>query len=294
MSLPYFPMFPADFEAKTSHLSLAEDGAYNRLLRICWMSPGCTIPNDEAWIFRRCRAHSEPEREAVRAVLAEFFTATAGRLSNARLLKEWNAANEAYSKRANAGSKGGKAKALKGNGKAPSNAKAMLKQPEPEPDTIPIAKAIGADAPRETGFHDAIWTRGVRFLTERGVTEKQARAFLGKAKKQHGDEAVFNALSAAAKAGAVDPIPYITKALQSVAHPEAQKLEAWGIPDAQPVRPLPRIADIDTKKPPGTPDLPGVQREQKEEEREMFISNDDARGHSDILPPLRAQCGSKA
>jgi uncharacterized protein YdaU (DUF1376 family) len=31
MSLPYFPMYPTDFEAKTSHLTLAEDGAYNRL-----------------------------------------------------------------------------------------------------------------------------------------------------------------------------------------------------------------------------------------------------------------------
>jgi uncharacterized protein YdaU (DUF1376 family) len=53
MSLPYFPMYPSDFEAKTSHLTLLEDGAYNRLLRLCWMTPGCSIPADEAWIMRR-------------------------------------------------------------------------------------------------------------------------------------------------------------------------------------------------------------------------------------------------
>lgn len=164
-----------------------------------------------------------------------------------------------------------------------TNYKKERKKEEKEPE----ANASGASAP--SSFHDAIWTRGVLFLTERGVTEKQARSFLGRAKKQHGDEAVFNALASAAKAGAVDPIPYITKALQSVAHPEAQKLEAWGIPDAQPVRPLPRIANIDAKKPPGAPDMPELQREQEEEEREMFISNADTRGLVDILPPLRTQ-----
>ncbi|MCP5097247.1 MAG: YdaU family protein, partial [Chloroflexi bacterium] len=36
MSLPYFPMYPTDFEADTSHLTLEEDGAYNRLLRLMW------------------------------------------------------------------------------------------------------------------------------------------------------------------------------------------------------------------------------------------------------------------
>ena len=71
MSLPYFPMYPTDFEADTSHLSMAEDGAYNRLLRICWMTPGCTMPTDEAWIMRRVRAQSDEDREAVKIVLSE-------------------------------------------------------------------------------------------------------------------------------------------------------------------------------------------------------------------------------
>jgi len=61
MSMPYFPMFPTDFEADTSHLTLAEDGAYNRLLRLVWMSPGCSLPDDDAWILRRMRCHSDEE-----------------------------------------------------------------------------------------------------------------------------------------------------------------------------------------------------------------------------------------
>lgn len=134
MSLPYFPMFPTDFEAKTSHLSLAEDGAYNRLLRLAWMTPGCSLPADRAWVYRRLRAHSEADQAVVEAVIEEFFEVENGRLSNARLTKEWLAATEAHERRKSAGAKGGKAKALKTNESAPSNATAKLKQPEPEPE----------------------------------------------------------------------------------------------------------------------------------------------------------------
>lgn len=134
MSLPYFPMFPTDFEAKTSHLTLAEDGAYNRLLRLAWMTPGCSIPADRAWVYRRMRALTEADQAVVETVIAEFFKQADGRLSNARLTLEWLAANEAHERRKNAGAKGGKAKALKTNEMAPSNATPMLKQPEPEPE----------------------------------------------------------------------------------------------------------------------------------------------------------------
>lgn len=149
MSLPYFPMYPGDFEAKTSHLSIAEDGAYNRLLRICWMSPGCSIPNDEAWIFRRVRAHSEEDKVAVRAVLAEFFTEKAGRLANPRLAREWLAANEAHAKRVSAGSRGGVAKARNAKEKKPSKAKAMLWQPEPEPEPYKEDTSYEVSTPRK-------------------------------------------------------------------------------------------------------------------------------------------------
>jgi uncharacterized protein YdaU (DUF1376 family) len=134
MSLPYFPMFPKDFEAKTSHLSLLEDGAYNRLLRLCWMTPGCSLPDDEAWIMRRARAHTPEDQDAVRAVLAEFFTVSKGRYSNAKLTEVFDEANEAHEKRVRAGSLGGKAKSLKTSGSPSSNATAKPKQPEPEPE----------------------------------------------------------------------------------------------------------------------------------------------------------------
>ena len=134
MSLPYFPMYPTDFEAKTSHLTLAEDGAYNRLLRICWMTPGCSIPDDDAWIMRRLRVDQATFDAVVKVVISEFFTSAKGRLSNAKLTRIFVETNESHKRRVQAGSKGGKSKPPQTNNKSSSNAKAMPKQPEPEPE----------------------------------------------------------------------------------------------------------------------------------------------------------------
>jgi uncharacterized protein YdaU (DUF1376 family) len=132
-------------------LSLAEDGAFNRLLRLCWRTPGCSVPADRAWVYRRLRAHTEADQAIIETILTEFFREADGRLSNARLTKEWLAANEAHTRRKSAGAKGGKAKALKTNETALSNATPMLKQPEPEPEPeeVTTANAVVAHTPQD-------------------------------------------------------------------------------------------------------------------------------------------------
>lgn len=134
MSLPYLPLFIDDYEAATAHLTMLEDGAYNRLLRLCWRSPGCKLPDDEAWIMRKLRALSEAEQDAARAVLAEFFTRGRGKIWSKRLLAEHVQKSVAHSKKVEAGKSGAAAKALKNNKSTTSTAKAQLKQPEPEPE----------------------------------------------------------------------------------------------------------------------------------------------------------------
>lgn len=200
-------MYPSDFEAKTSHLTIAEDGAYNRLLRICWMTPGCTMPADEAWIMRRARAHNDAEKETVRAVLAEFFKVVGGRYSNARLTREWLAANEAHEKRKKAGAKGGKSKALKTNKTGPSNAVAKPKQPEPEPEPdSSVPKGTAADAPRD--LKKVAFDEGVKLLRQGGRAEGQARGIIGKWVKSHGEAEVVTALGKAQREGAIDPVSF--------------------------------------------------------------------------------------
>lgn len=87
MSVPYYPMYPADFEADTSHLTLEEDGAYNRLLRLCWMTPGCSLPDDPAWIARRMRLTISEYERVVEPLISEFFRRKGGRISSPLLEK---------------------------------------------------------------------------------------------------------------------------------------------------------------------------------------------------------------
>lgn len=138
MNTPYYPFYPKDYEAKTAHLTLAEDGVYNRLLRLCWMTPGCSIPNDDKWIMRRLRVTPSEFEDVVKVVLDEFFKCKKGRFFDPRLMEEFKKVSETYLKRSNAGKKGGRPQATenKQNGVKAGFAfdKAGPKQPEPEPE----------------------------------------------------------------------------------------------------------------------------------------------------------------
>ena len=137
-SLPYYPFYPSDFEGKTSHLTLEEDGAYNRLLRLMWMTPGCSLPNDDAWLARRMRVDASTFARVVKPLIDEFFKVAGGRIIQPRLREEFEKADVTYRRRSEAGKKGGRPKALDNKGideKAGlSRGKAGPKQPEPEPE----------------------------------------------------------------------------------------------------------------------------------------------------------------
>lgn len=134
MSVPYVPLYVVDYEADTSHLTIEEDGAYWRLLRLCWRTPGCTIPNSREWIQRRLRVDDATYDRCVQPVIDEFFKVRSKRLYQARLLKEWQLINEKSKKRSEAGKKGGRPrKSLENNENDESYAFDLLKQPKPKP-----------------------------------------------------------------------------------------------------------------------------------------------------------------
>lgn len=62
-----------DYAAATAHLSILEDGAYSRLLRIYYRDES-PLPVDLKAVQRLAGARSKDEREAVGVVLEEFFT----------------------------------------------------------------------------------------------------------------------------------------------------------------------------------------------------------------------------
>jgi hypothetical protein len=72
------PLYVTDYEGDTAHLTIEEDGAYMRLLRLCWRTPGCSVPDDKAWIYRQVRAHTNKEKGVIDTILDEFFTVEDG------------------------------------------------------------------------------------------------------------------------------------------------------------------------------------------------------------------------
>ena len=68
----YFELHVGDYDAATAHLTMLEDAAYGRMLRIYYRTEK-PLPADIKQVCRLVRAQSKPERDAVQAVLAEFF-----------------------------------------------------------------------------------------------------------------------------------------------------------------------------------------------------------------------------
>lgn len=150
--LPSLPLFVDDYEAATAHLTLEEDGLYMRLLRLCWRTPRCTIPDDPEWIMRRLRVDRDTFERLALPLIDEFFSRSRGRIFQKRLLQEFVRANEQKQRKKEAGKKGGIAKAQKTKETEPSNATALpvangkqSSSPQPQPH-IPTKVAIRASA----------------------------------------------------------------------------------------------------------------------------------------------------
>lgn len=142
--LPSMPLFVDDFEAATSHLTLEEDGAYNRLLRLCWRQTDCSIPDDDAWVRRHMRCDEATFERLVRPLIDEFFTRSRGRIWQKRQRQEHARVTASMRRRQKAGSAGGAAKALKTNKSEPSNAVAI---------SIPITNTITTESDTDSEFY---------------------------------------------------------------------------------------------------------------------------------------------
>lgn len=68
----YYQRFMADYAGKTAHLSMIEDGAYNRLLDWQYVNEK-PLPEDAEARYRIAKAMTPAERKAVDVVCAEFF-----------------------------------------------------------------------------------------------------------------------------------------------------------------------------------------------------------------------------
>lgn len=69
----YYKHHIGDYRRDTGHLSLMEHGAYRQLLDLYYVDEK-PIPNETEWVMRRLSAKTQVEKDAVTAVLSDFFT----------------------------------------------------------------------------------------------------------------------------------------------------------------------------------------------------------------------------
>lgn len=123
----YYKHYIGDFKRHTGHLSVAQDGAYRRLMDH-YYSTEAALPSDKASLYRICGAMEKSERAAVDSVCAEFFEVRGGKLFHIRIEEEIAIAQEKIVKlKANASS-GGKQSGAKRQAKAEAIGEANASQ----------------------------------------------------------------------------------------------------------------------------------------------------------------------
>ena len=108
--LPYFQFYPADWLSSPRIMcsTLVQQGAYIRLLCVCWLSGDCSVPADQK---KLAMLSGLPEQEL--EFVYQMFSAhpqKEGHLTNERLLKEWERAHWISDKRSQAGKISGKSR----------------------------------------------------------------------------------------------------------------------------------------------------------------------------------------
>lgn len=110
--IPYMQFFVDDFEAATAHLTFEEDGIYNRLLRLAWRTPRCSLPHDPVWIARKMRTSALEYQDKIKPILEEFFSLRRGRWSQKKQLKIFRETVSKIGNAKRAGRLGGLSKSL--------------------------------------------------------------------------------------------------------------------------------------------------------------------------------------
>jgi len=116
MNPPKMPIHIGDYKRDTGHLRAAGHGAYLLLLFHHW-STGSLPDDDDQLSAIACM--TRPEWKRIRPIIEKFFQPE---WKHGRVVDDLEAAKASYEKRANAGGKGGKAKAKAASKQCSSNA----------------------------------------------------------------------------------------------------------------------------------------------------------------------------
>lgn len=219
----FYKMDPSAWDFGTSGLSLEEEAAYLRIVNAIHKHDH-PVPNNDRILAGMFRCSTRKARALLNALIeAGKVRIEDGHITNDRAISELVRRGFVSSSRAESGAKGGRtraeraAKSLERKEQQQAIASSRI---EENREDIPIANAIGGDAPKpppaaddlpepDDDFAKQLFDRAVAFLGRHGTDDRQARSLVGKWRKNHGDAEIFEAFSACHKAGVVDPVPWL-------------------------------------------------------------------------------------
>lgn len=152
-------LYVGDYLRDTRHLSAEQHGAYLLLLMSMWAHGG-TLPNDPKKLARIASCTASRWAKIGDDVLA-FFEVDGDEITQSRLREEYKKALEKSIKRAEAGMRGGEAKARKSKETGLANASRLpCHSPEPEPEDTPSVTIVpeGGRAPRKVKRCPVDWS----------------------------------------------------------------------------------------------------------------------------------------
>ena len=215
-----------DYDSHTAHLSWLEDAAYSRLMRLYYRTE-TALPADPKATCRLIRASSKQERDAVQAVLDEFFTLQADGWHNARCDAEIAKANaQAETNRQIAETREAKKRARTDHESLHESLdqSSTTVRGEREPSQTPDSRLEEKKPP--SSAEEIFWSEGPRYLAETGTAQGTARTFLGMCVKSHGLAESMRALEAAMHAKTGDPRAYMTAILNPRSRNNGAQLRA--------------------------------------------------------------------
>jgi uncharacterized protein YdaU (DUF1376 family) len=231
----WMPFYVGDYLAATTRLTTEQHGAYVLLLLDYWRNG--PPPHDDLVLAQIVRLSLAAWRKMKPAIMP-FFEIRGEELFQGRVERERQKAAEITEKR----SKAGKASAAaRSRGYAPSTPDASLEETpvgtsdgtnglqNGRPPQLPsVSGETGAKPPDPI---KQMFDLGIDVLTATGITEKQARSYVGKLRKDHDDGDVLSALTECRVRSISNPVEWLPKRLgrpKGGRHFEEVVLEDYG------------------------------------------------------------------
>ncbi|MAH32258.1 MAG: hypothetical protein CMG78_09505 [Marinobacter sp.] len=199
MTVPYLPLYIADYQADTSHLTTVEHGAYLLLIMNYWQR-GKMLPADDRKLAR-IAGLGPREWNRIKGTISEFFEVSCSGWLHRRLESELSKLRDKSLKKR----KGGLARAQQMHSERSARGQLNIGVGE----DIPSSKEEGAAPDSDKAF----WDNAKAYLGAKNAP------LIGKWVKTYGKEEAARAITASQLERAVDPVPFIVKALQTRTQP---------------------------------------------------------------------------